>query len=86
MIAAAPDATASAAEPPSSAAILFSNTSSVGLSDVRKYFLHLSVQNGLLHAGCSGIHKRMSDRSVLLLHQLPDPAAPVLREAVMSQI
>ena len=57
-----------------------------GWSDVRKYFLHLLIRNGQLHAGCCGIHKKMSDKSVLLLHLSPDPPVPVLREAALFQI
>ncbi len=57
-----------------------------GLSVFRKYYLHHEDRNGLLHAGCYGIHTRKSGKSERLLHPLPDPGFPVLHEAVMFQI
>ena len=57
-----------------------------GLSVFRKCYLHHEDRNGLLHAGCYGIHKKKSDKSEQLLHPLPDPGFPVLHEAVTFQI
>ena len=56
-----------------------------GLSIFHKCYLHHEDQNDPLHAGCYGIHKKMSDKLELLLHLLPDPAVPVLHVTVMSQ-
>ena len=53
-----------------------------GWSDVRKCCRHLPDQILLLHDRSYGIHKKMSGRSALLLHRLPDPGFPVLHEAV----
>ena len=44
------------------------------------------AQLGVLHDRSCGIHRKRSGRSVRLLHRLPGLAAPVLHEAVMSQI
>ena len=57
-----------------------------GWSDVRKYYLHLSVQNVLLRARCCGIRRMMSDRSAPLSHPSPDRDSPVPHAPVMSQI
>ena len=55
------------------------------LGDAMKYLL-LKDQILLLRDRSYGIHKKMSGRSALRGHPLPDPGFPVLHEAEGSQI